>query len=368
MAGTGVGAAVLASVLTAGIFLMTGIGDVADPSANTANSGQSGQTQSGSGPVTGDATSPDWVAVAAAVEPSVVSVQITGQEASGEGSGVIMDAEGRVLTNNHVVTGAGKNAQLAVILSDGRGYSASVVGTDPSTDLAVIKIEKAPNNLKAATFGDSSSVRVGDPVMALGNPLGLADTVTTGIVSALNRPVTTQGESGDHAPVYTSAIQTDAAINPGNSGGALINTNGAVIGITSSIATLGASGSGQTGSIGLGFAIPSAEAKDVADQLISTGSAQHALLGVTVKDDAVTVDGALRQAAVVGQVQSGSPAAKAGLNTGDAIIGIDGVSVNGSDSVVAQIRARRPGTQVNLTIVRNRKTMEITLTLAAKTG
>lgn len=368
IAGTGVGAAVLASLLTAGVFTATGIGQDASP---TTGPTASSSTQSGSsGPVAsgGSGSSPNWVAVAAAVEPSVIAVQVTGQRGNGEGSGVILDAKGHVLTNNHVATGAGSGAKLTVVLSDGRGYSASVIGADPSTDLAVIQIKNAPADLKPATFGSSDSVKVGDAVMAIGNPLGLADTVTTGIVSALNRPVTTQSESGNETAVYTNAVQTDAAINPGNSGGALVNASGAVIGITSSIASLSSLGGGQSGSIGLGFAIPVSEAKDVADQLIASGKAQHALVGVTLTDDTVTVDGAQRQAAIVGKVQSGTPAVKAGLRSGDAIIGIDGVSVNGSDSLVAHIRARRPGTQVDLTTIRNGRSIHIKLTLAAKPG
>jgi putative serine protease PepD len=366
VAGTGVGTAVLASLLTTGLFATTGLGDwLRSSTAQSTSTIQSGT----SGPVApaGDGTAPDWVAVANAVEPSVVAVQVNSQQANGEGSGVLLDAKGHVLTNNHVVSGAGSRAQLAVVLSDGRGYSASVVGTDPSTDLAVIQIEDAPSDLTPATIGGSDSVQVGDPVMAIGNPLGLADTVTTGIVSALNRPVTTEAESGDTA-VYTNAVQTDAAINPGNSGGALVDGTGAVIGITSSIATLSSYGGGQSGSIGLGFAIPIDEAKDVADQLIQSGKAEHALLGVTLTGDTVTVDGAQRSAAIVGQVQDDTPAAKSGLTSEDAIIGIDGVSVNGPDSLIAHIRARRPGTAVKLTIVRDNKTIETTVTLATRPG
>jgi putative serine protease PepD len=336
----------------------------------SSGTGSTSTTQAGStGPVTSAVagSSPDWVSVAKAVEPSVVAVQVSSRRANGEGSGVILDATGRVLTNNHVVSGAGSGTQLAVVLSDGRGYSASVIGTDPSTDLAVIQITDAPSDLTPATIGSSDSVQVGDPVMAIGNPLGLADTVTTGIVSAVNRPVTTEAESGDTA-VYTNAVQTDAAINPGNSGGALVDRTGAVIGITSSIATLSADGGSQSGSIGLGFAIPIDEAKDVADQLIESGKAEHALLGVTLTDDTITVDGALRSSAIVDQVQSGSPAADGGLQSGDAIIKVDGVSVNGSDSLIAHIRARHPGTEVKLTIVRNNRTVETNVTLAAKPG
>ena len=232
-------------------------------------------------------------------------------------------------------------------------------------------------------------MQVGDAVMAIGNPLGLAGSVTTGIVSAINRPVTTQASdqqnqnqdpfggngsggngssgSGTGQDVVTNAIQTDAAVNPGNSGGALLDSGGRVIGITSSIASLGASvGSSQSGSIGLGFAIPIAEAKSVASQLISGGSAQHAWLGVSLTNGTVTVDGAQREAAVVSTVNSGTPAARAGIQVKDAIIAIDGQTTNGADSVVGTIRERQPGVSVTVTIVRNGNTQQIKITLGTK--
>lgn len=382
MVAIGAGAAVLSSLLTAGVLSTTGVlsNDTGTTTSSSGDSGSSGSGtalgSSGSAPVaSGTSSSPNWVAVAGAVEPSVVSVQVSAQSGSGEGSGIIIDTKGHVLTNNHVVADASGGGTITVVLSDGRGYAASVVGTDSSTDLAVLQIKNAPSDLKAATLGSSANVKVGDQVMAIGNPLGLADTVTTGIISAVNRPVTTQtsdsqspfGGSGSSDPVVTSAIQTDAAINPGNSGGALVDSQGRVIGITSSIASLGTSaGSSQSGSIGLGFAIPIDEAKDVASQLISTGSAQHAWLGITLGDDSVTISGAQRQAAVVGTVQSGTPAAEAGLKAGDAVIAINGAPVNGADSLVAQIRARRPGTEVTLTVVRNGSTQGIKITLGTK--
>jgi putative serine protease PepD len=281
------------------------------------------------------------------------------------------------VTNNHVVADAGSGGRLSVILSDGRTYSASVVGTDPSTDLAVLKIKNPPSDLKPATIGNSAAVKVGDPVMAIGNPLGLSDTVTTGIISALNRPVTTTQSPGNDSnpfgqsqpqaePVVTNAIQTDAAINPGNSGGALIDAQGRVIGVTSSIASLGSSSSGQSGNIGLGFAIPSSEAKDVADQLIQTGSVKHALLGVTLKDGTVSVNDAQRQAAVIDSVTSGGAAASAGVKAGDSVIALNDATIDGSDSLVAQIRALRPGTKITLTVVRDGKAQDIQVTLGTR--
>lgn len=326
--------------------------------------------------VTGGATAPNWIAIAAGVKPSVVSVRVQGADGSGgQGSGVVLDTTGRVLTNNHVVAGAGAGGTISVLLSDGRAYAATVVGVDPATDLAVIAMKQAPGGLVPATFADSSKVKVGDAVMAIGNPLGLSSTVTTGVVSALNRPVTTsqeqqQGSSGQAQPqseqVVTNAIQTDAAVNPGNSGGALLDSAGRVIGITSSIASLGAPQGGQAGSIGLGFAIPANEAKDVANQLITTGSVQHAYLGVTLADGTVTLGGAQREAAVVGTVASGTPAAKAGLQAKDSIIGINGQPLQGADSLVAQVRAQHPGTTIDLTVVRGGRQQTVHVTLAVR--
>ncbi len=365
----GAGAAVLSSLLTAGA-VTTWQSD----GTSTTSTASSAPRQSAAPVVTDTTAQPNWVSVAAAVEPSVVSVQISsgrGAGLSGEGSGVILDKQGRVLTNNHVVAGA-PSGGLAVVLSDGRIYSASIVGTDPSTDLAVIAIESPPNDLVPATFGDSAAVKVGDPVMAVGNPLGLSDTVTTGIVSALDRPVTTSaagsnpfsGSGGE--PVVTNAIQTDAAVNPGNSGGALVDGQGRVIGITSSIASLGASAGGQAGSIGLGFAIPSTEAKTVAEGLISSGSVEHAFLGVSLSDGTVTADGTQRQAAMIAAVTSGTPAAKAGLVAGDAVIAADGTPLDGAESLIAQVRAARPGATITLTVVRDGTTRQVPVTLAVR--
>jgi putative serine protease PepD len=374
----GAGAALLSSLLTAGVVSVT---DHQGSSSSSSFTASTSQSQTVSPPVSGSSNSgPDWVAVANAVEPSVVSVQVSGQSGSGEGSGIILDTQGRVLTNNHVVADASGGGSITVVLHDGRLYPATVVGTDASTDLAVLQISNAPSDLKAAVLGNSSAVKVGDQVMAAGNPLGLSDTVTTGIVSAVNRPVTTSASEGNNNPfggggssgeaVVTNAIQTDAAINPGNSGGALVDSQGRVIGITSSIASLGSSsafgGSSQSGNIGLGFAIPINEAKDVASQLISSGKAQHAWLGITLSEDTVKVDGAQRQAAILRSVSSGTPADKAGLRSGDAVVAVNGVQVSGADFLVAQIRQFRPGTKVTLTIVRNGSTQQLDVTLGTK--
>lgn len=331
--------------------------------------------------VTGKTDAPNWVTIAATAEPTVVSVQVQASDGSGgEGSGVILDGKGHILTNNHVVA-AGNGGTLSVTLADGRIYQATVTGTDPSTDLAVIAMKNPPSGLKSATFGNSAQVAVGDPVMTVGNPLGLSETVTTGIISAVNRPVTTSAETQQENPftnqqpqseqVVTNAIQTDAAINPGNSGGALVDSSGRVIGITSSIASLGQDAfgsSGQSGSIGLGFAIPSNEATRVSGQLIDKGTVPHAYLGVTLGDGIAAESGAQRAAAVVGTVTAGTPAAKAGLRAKDAIIEINGTPVDGSDSLVAQVRALPPGTTIHLTLVRDGHQQSVTLTLAVRSS
>jgi putative serine protease PepD len=277
------------------------------------------------------------------------------------------------------VAAGGAGSTLSVTLNDKRTYDATVVGTDPTTDLAVIKLTNAPKDLKAITLGDANAIKVGDQVMAVGNPLGLAGTVTTGIVSALNRPVTAsdaQQQPGDPTqqqqqansdPVVTNAIQTSAAINPGNSGGALVNASGQLIGINSEIASLGSSGSSsQSGNIGIGFAIPVNEARSIADQLISTGKATHPYLGVSSKDGVVTDGSAKRAAAVLSNVVSGTPADKAGLQAGDAIIAVDGNSIDGSLSLVAQVRERNVGDSVTLTVLRNGQRKNIDVTLVAK--
>ncbi|GMA20718.1 trypsin-like peptidase domain-containing protein [Arsenicicoccus piscis] len=329
--------------------------------------------------VQADASKTSWTTTASAVTPSVVSISIlqNGQTAA-EGSGVILDAQGHIVTNNHVVSEI-SGGQIIVTLSNYQAYQATIVGTDPSTDLAVVKMSKVPSGLKPIAFGDSNALKVGEPTMAVGNPLGLSGTVTTGIVSALNRPVTTQqstqgqdpfgglGNQGSAEQVVTNAVQTSAPINPGNSGGALVNAGGQLIGINSSIASLGGGSSGSTsGSIGIGFAIPSNEVKSITNQLISTGKAQHAYLGVSSVGAVVTDGEAQRLAARISEVVSGSPADKAGLKQGDAIISIDGEPVTDATSLAAQVRERSVGQQVTLQIIRGGSQQSLTATLAAK--
>ncbi|MEO6143167.1 MAG: trypsin-like peptidase domain-containing protein [Dermatophilaceae bacterium] len=364
--------AVLAAVLSSAGTVALTRGDIADPSP--AAQTRSSATTSAAPVVQANAAAPNWAVTAAAVSPSVVAITVQGSQGGGQGSGVIFDTAGRILTNNHVVAGGGQGSSITVTLNDLRTYDATVVGTDPSTDLAVIKLTDGPKDLKAIALGDANSITVGEPVMAVGNPLGLAGTVTTGIVSALNRPVTTSTEqSGDPSgqqsadPVVTNAIQTSAAINPGNSGGALVNAGGQLIGINSSIASLGSSsGSSQSGNIGIGFAIPVNEAKSIADQLITTGKAAHAYLGVSSKDDVVTQGSAKRAAAVITNVASGTPADKAGLQAGDAIVAVDGDSIDGSLSLVAQVRERTVGDQATIKIVRDGQNKDINVTLTNK--
>src|SRR6478672_5783987 len=273
-----VSVAVLAALLASGTTYVATHSDQGDGTLGAAS-----VTSTSAAPVVqANPMAPDWAVTSASVTPSVVSISIETQQGSGKGSGVILDRAGHVVTNNHVVAGLGGGAQITVTLQDQRTYSASVVGTDPATDLAVIKLEGAPSDLKPIALGDDSKLKVGEPVMAVGNPLGLAGTVTTGIVSALNRPVTTSQDSapdpfgqsqGSGEPVVTNAIQTSAAINPGNSGGALVNAGGQLVGINSSIASVSgsSSGGGQSGNIGIGFAIPVNEVKAIAEQLIQTG-------------------------------------------------------------------------------------------------
>ena len=242
------------------------------------------------------------------------------------------------------------------------------MGTDTSTDLAVVKMQDPPSGLRPVAFGDSDKVTVGEPVLAVGNPLGLANTATTGIVSALDRPVSASGENTDE-PVTTNAIQIDAAINPGNSGGPLFNAQGQVIGVTSSIATLsGGLGSmgGQSGSIGLGFAIPVNLAKNISAQLIEDGSAEHAFLGVSMTDGTATADGVTRRGAQVGSVVSGSPAADAGVQRGDVIVAIGDQPVSGASALTAFVRELSAGHETTLTIVRDGKAMEVDVTLAVR--
>jgi S1-C subfamily serine protease len=301
--------------------------------------------------------------IAKRVLPVVVSVEVSTSGGSGTGSGVVIDGKGYVLTNNHVVSqyaAAGGSGSLRVRFSDQSAVNARIAGRDPKTDLAVLKIDKP--GVTVAALGDSSKVAVGDPVIAIGSPLGLAGTVTSGIISALDRPVRLGGDggnSGSDTNAVINAIQTDASINPGNSGGALVDGSGAVIGINSAIATLSTGSTGQSGSIGLGFAIPINEAREIAQQLIRAGKVRHATLGVTARS---VTDGA-RDGALVESVAPGSAAADAGIKAGDVITRIGDRLVGGSDDLVVQVRAHKVGEKVQLTYVRGGRTVKATATL-----
>lgn len=313
---------------------------------------------------------PDWEAVSAAVSNAVVSIGVVTDKGTALGSGVIFDKEGHIITNNHVVAGA---SEIQVTLADGRVYDAEATGTDPATDLAVIQLKDAPDNLTVAQLGDSDKLATGQDVMAIGNPLGLSSTVTTGIISALDRPVVnSQNEDGSggsaSSAVYTNAIQIDAAINPGNSGGPLFDEKGRVIGITSSIATMGRSSSGEggSGSIGIGFAIPVKLADKVAKQLIKSGTATHAYLGVTLDTDGATADGEKRAGAKITSVEGGSPADKAGLKKGDVVIAIDGKTTAQGSALTGYVRQYSANDKVKLTVIRDSKKQDIDVTLAER--
>lgn len=359
--GTAAAAALVASFATAGLTGAFG----ADGNPTPSSLASIGQSSNDTVPVAGSTSDdPDWEKVAAAVKNSVVAIEVTTARGAGQGSGVLIDDQGHVLTNNHVVAGA-ENDTVTVTLGDGRVFEATIAGLDPTTDLAVVTITDAPDDLEAAALGSSEDVQVGEPVMAVGNPLGLANTVTTGIVSALDRPVTTADE-GSADTVVTNAIQIDAAINPGNSGGPLFDAEGRVIGITSSIASL-SNGGGQAGSIGLGFAIPVDLAKQIAAQLVDDGTAEHAFLGVSLSDGTATADGATRRGAVVEEITSGSPAAEAGIESGDVVVAIDGDAVGGAESLTAFVRERASGDTATLTVVRDGKVVDVEVTLATRT-
>ena len=321
---------------------------LSDVKSNTSGSG-SAKAKSG--------TAVDWTAVAKEVSDSVVAIDVATSDGEAKGSGVVISDKGYIATNNHVISGA---QQIQVTLASGAVYSAKVVGTDTTTDLAVIKLDNPPSDLKVAEFADSDNLAVGEAVMAIGNPLGYDDTATTGIVSALNRPVTVTDD--DNNAIVTNAVQIDAAINPGNSGGPTFNAVGQVIGINSSIAST-ASSSGTAGSIGIGFAIPSNLVKRVTNEIIDNGSVKHVVLGITIKSSSVEADGVTRGCAQVQAVTDGGPASKAGVKAGDSIVAFNGKAVNNNYSLLGYVRASAMGDKVKLTVVRGGNTMDLEVTL-----
>jgi putative serine protease PepD len=302
---------------------------------------------------------------AAKILPSVVKIYATSSLQSGSGSGIILTRDGEILTNNHVVALAANGGRLAVSFHDGKAARATIVGRDPLTDLAVIKAQGV-HNLVPAKLGSSASLQVGEPVVAVGAPFGLDSTVTTGIVSALNRPVTAQSDIGNDGATIFPAIQTDAAINPGNSGGPLINLAGDVVGIDSAIQTAPSSAitNAQGGSIGLGFAIPIDEAIPIVNQLRAGQLPTHARIGVLVGDAHGKIG--LPDGALVDRVDPDTPGAAAGLHKGDVITKVNDQPISDSNSLVATVRTYRPGDRVTLTVVSpSGGSRTVTLTLAS---
>ncbi|MFF2325177.1 MULTISPECIES: trypsin-like peptidase domain-containing protein [unclassified Streptomyces] len=317
---------------------------------------------------------PDSVAgIAASALPSVVTLHVRGTTESGTGTGFVLDGSGHILTNNHVVAPAGASGDITVTFSGGETARAQVVGKDSGYDLAVVKVTGV-SGLKPLPLGNSDNVRVGDPVVAIGAPFDLSNTVTSGIISAKDRPITAGGEKGDGSDIsYVDALQTDAPINPGNSGGPLVDADAHVIGINSAIraADSGSSAeSGQAGSIGLGFAIPINQGKRVAEELINTGKATHPVIGVTL-DMEYTGDGAkvgAKGTAGGSSVTPGGPGAKAGIKPGDVITEVDGRRVHSGEELIVKIRSHRPGDHLDLGLTRGGKDLSISLTLGSATG
>ncbi|WP_344445383.1 S1C family serine protease, partial [Kitasatospora nipponensis] len=313
---------------------------------------------------------PDSVAgIAAKALPSTVTIKATGSSESGTGTGFVFDTEGHILTNNHVVAPAQSGGKLTVKFSDGSTYNASVVGQAKGYDVAVVKLDNPPaGKLVPLPLGDSDQVAVGDTTIAIGAPYDLEGTVTSGIVSAKNRPVASGDENATQTS-YMNALQTDASINPGNSGGPLLNASGAVIGINSAIQS-NSGGSGQAGSIGLGFAIPINQAKRVAQMLIQTGTPVYATLGI-LRNDQYSGDGAQIQSSAVqgtAPVTPGGPADKAGLKAGDVITKLGGVLIDNGPALVSTIWTHSPGDSVDVEYTRNGQTAKTTVVLGSRSG
>jgi putative serine protease PepD len=302
--------------------------------------------------------------VAREVLPSTVQIvaQYQGQDDGATGSGFALDSQGHFVTNNHVVADAAENdGPIQIVDQNGNRYQATVVGRSPTYDLAVLFVDEGPS-LPPASLGASQTLNVGDPVVAFGSPLGLSSTVTAGIVSALNRPVST-GDSDDELS-YINAVQTDAAINPGNSGGPLVNLQGQVVGVNSAIATTGGAVQGEAGSIGVGFAIPVEQVKLTADQILRTGEARYPVIGAKV----VTGGTGSARGAEISDVLQGTPAEQAGLEKGDVVIELDGTRVTDGIALIVAIRSHRPGDEVELLLTRGDEELTVTVTLGSEVG
>lgn len=322
----------------------------------------------------GDRAPESVAGIAASALPSVVTLHVSGTAESGTGTGFVLDGQGHILTNNHVVAPAGSSGDITVTFSSGETASAELVGKDSGYDLAVVKV-RGVSGLKPLPLGNSDNVQVGDPVVAIGAPFDLSNTVTSGIISAKQRPITAGGEKGDGSDIsYVDALQTDAPINPGNSGGPLVDTQAHVIGINSAIraadSARGPEAGGQSGSIGLGFAIPINQGKRVAEELISTGKATHPVIGVTL-DMKYTGDGAkvgTKGADGAPAVAKDGPAAEAGIKSGDVITEVEGQRVHSGEELIVKIRAHRPGDELDLKLTRGGEERTVTLTLGSASG
>ena len=344
-----------------------GIGGVAyerlvnDNGPGTVSSGLSGVDTVSLPPLTKDNGSVE--AVAQALLPSTVqiSAEYNGQKGGATGSGFVLDRQGHVITNNHVVADAASDdGPIEIVDQDGNRFEATLVGRSPVYDLAVLYAPEA-KSLKPASLGASQALRVGEGVVAFGSPLGLSSTVTAGIVSALHRPVTTGDTANDSS--YINAVQTDAAINPGNSGGPLVNLRGQVVGVNSAIATTGGSATGESGNIGVGFAIPIEQVKITADQILRTGEARYPVIGAKVQTGQENGNGA-----VISEVLSGTPAEQSGLQKGDVVTAVNGQRVTDGIALIVAIRAHQPGETVKFTVKRDGTERTISITLDSEVG
>lgn len=358
-----IGAAALTAALVGGTAGVGGgyVGSrlAAEPSPSAvAGSASPSESATPAGPVE------DAVDVAAKVLPSAVTIQIRTTQGRGTGSGFVLDDRGRVMTNNHVVENAMSSEPIIVTFNDGSRLEADVVGRSASYDLAVLQVKGSDSaKLHPVEIGDSAGVKIGQPAIAVGSPLGLGGTVTQGIISAIDRPVVVDESSGGRdASSYINALQTDAPINPGNSGGPLVDSAGRVIGVNSAILSLGSSESGGSGNIGVGFAIPINQAAEIGDMLIKDGRATYPTIGANVRTNSD------RDGVEITSITKNGPAAKAGLADGDEVTTLDGVAVQTMEELVVRIRTHRPGDVVKLGYTRDGEAREAEVTLAAKVG
>ncbi len=361
----GLGGVVAFSALTAlvvGAGAGLGAARLADPRgaavASGPTSGSAPSTEPGESPLPAGETA-STVEVARRVLPSTVMIEVGSGSSRGTGSGFVLDRDGHVMTNNHVVADAATGARIRVVFSDGRRVAATLVGRSPSYDLAVVKVA-ADARLRPVELGDSASTEVGATVVAVGSPLGLPGTVTQGIVSAVGRPVTvSESRSADAPTAYIDGIQTDAAINPGNSGGPLVDASARVVGVNSAILTL-SSGEAQSGNIGIGFAIPVDQARTVGDQLVADGRATYPVIGARLRETSGGVE--------LTGVDAGGPARRAGLRAGDLVSAIDDRDTDTIEELVVAVRTHRPGDRVRFGYARGGDDAQATVTLGGRVG